>query len=74
MITRKQAQAHATGAGLGGITFESRVAINSQNGRPMTVGYVYSATGSRELFCKAPSADPENFHLCNEYRALEATA
>lgn len=69
-MTKTQVRDVATAAGLGGVTFESRVAINSQSGRPMTVGYVHSSTGSRSLFCKAPSSDPDCFHLCNEFRAL----
>lgn len=69
-MTRADIQTLATNNKLGRVSFESRVAVNSQNGRAMTVGYVHDSVGHRELFAKAPSSDPDNFHLCNEFRKL----
>jgi hypothetical protein len=52
-------------ASLGPIYFVTKVALNSQTGRPMEVAYV----GNRELFAKRNSFS-SLFYLCNEHRAL----
>jgi len=53
---------------LGHIHWEEKIPLNSTNGKPMEVGYVF-VNGERALFCKK-SWSQENFRLCNDFAKL----
>lgn len=70
-MTKQECIEIARDAGLGKITFQVKVPLNSTSGRPMCVGYVMNEEGTRDLFCKAqPTRGDFNFYLCNEYESL----
>lgn len=54
---------------LGRIEWVEKIPLNSTNGKPMEVGYVF-VENERMLFCKK-SWSQKDFYLCNDFAKLK---